>query len=145
MVKKIITMLILLLMMSSATFGAVSEDMSVYVRKDVFEVYMQNINTNMERILQRLDGIDKTMNDLSNRVSVLTGRIDGLEARMSDQQNYLYLGLVILGIIVGLPSVQRLLQSHVDRKLSITLEDVKRLIEEQLEKNNAELRKSIQV
>ncbi|MBQ6972621.1 MAG: hypothetical protein IJP86_09750 [Synergistaceae bacterium] len=72
----------------------------------------------------------KDINALSNRVSELTGRIEGLDARLGDLRNDIYLGLVILGIIVGLPAVQKIFQSIADRKPSLTIEDVRRLIEE---------------
>ena len=45
----------------------------------------------------------------------------------------MYLGLVILGIIMALPMVQKLYHSIAERRPSFTLDDVKRLIEE----NNA--------
>ncbi len=52
--KKILTVVSLLLVMSTACYGAVSEDMGVYVRKDVYEVYMRNMNANMERIISHM-------------------------------------------------------------------------------------------
>ena len=62
---------------------------------------------------------------------------------MDDQQHYLYLVLVLLGIIVALPAAQKVLQWREERKDArkafITLEDFERLIEE----NNAKLLKSI--
>ena len=72
----------------------------------------------------------KDIEALSNRVSELTGRVEGLDARLGDLRNDIYLGLVILGIIVGLPAVQKIFQSIADRKPSLTVEDVIRLIEE---------------
>ncbi len=54
-------------------------------------------------------------------------------------KQYIYLVLVLLGIVIVLPSVQKYLDLRETRKPLITLEDVKRLIEE----NNAELLKSL--
>ncbi len=131
--RRIITVLMLLLM-SSASFGGISEDMNMYIRKDVFEVYMQNLQSNTDRILQRLDVLEVKITDLSNRVSMLTGRVGGIEDRVSDLRNDIYLWLVILGIIIALPSVQKMLQAREERKNSpkhsVTLDEVKRLIEE---------------
>ena len=45
------------------------------------------------------------INELTRTVSLLTGRIDGLDKRMSDQQNYIYLVLVILGIVNSVISI----------------------------------------
>ena len=153
--RKIITVLLLLLMlMSSASYGAVSED--VYVRKDVFDVHMQSINAKLDKILEEQQAQRKDINDLVKVVSVMSERIDrnfdtlsarmnGLDKRMDDQQHYLYLVLVLLGIIVALPAGQKMLQWHEERKdarkASITLEDVKRLIEE----NNARMTGKVQV
>jgi len=137
-VKKIITLMILLIV-SVPSEGALSGDMSEYVRKDVYEVQMQNLNTNMERILQKLDVLESKVNNMSDRITGLSARVDGLDARMGDLRNDIYLGLVILGIIVGVPSVQKWYESLKASRPSVTLEEVKRLIEE----NNAELLKSL--
>ena len=150
--------MILLMMMitSSACFGAASDD--VYLRKDVFEVYMQNLNANMERILQRLDridenlstlnqtvanlsgrmdGLEKRMDSLEKRVdgnfAALSGRIDGLDKRIDDVRNGLYLWLVAIGLVVSWPKAKEAIQKFGKSTPSITLEDVRRLIEE----NNA--------
>ena len=83
------------------------------------------------------------MGDLKNS---LEGQISNLhstlEGRIGDLRNDIYLGLVILGIVVGLPAVQKALQKREERKaareafqMPFTLDDVRRLIEE----NNAKL------
>ena len=140
--KKVVMLLILLLVLVTESYGAVSDD--VYVRKDVFEVYMQNINANMERILQRLDRIDEGLNALNQTVANLSARADGLEKRMDgldkridsvdkridDLRNGIYLWLVAIGLFVSWPKVKESAQKLVKPAPSITLEDVKRLIEE---------------
>ena len=149
--KKVILSLVMMLIMVSGSNGAVSEDMSVYVRKDVFEVYMQNINTNMERILQKLDKLDakvdrntQSISALSERVTELSTRVDGLETRMGDFGNYIYWVLVMLGIILTMPIIQKVFQGFEKPKenqsRTVTLEDVKRLIEE----NNVKMRNNPQ-
>ena len=164
--KKIIVAL-LLLTMSSACFGAASDD--VYLRKDVFEAKMESMNAKLDMLLEQMKDLReqmkniqeeqkamrKDLSELTTAVSVmseridrnfdtLSARIDGLDKRMDYQQNYLYLLLVILGIIVALPTVQKMLQGREDRKNSrkesITLEDVMRLIEQ----NNARMAGKIQ-
>ena len=154
--KNIIT-LIILLIMSVPSEGAVSGDMSEYVRKDVFEVQMQSMNAKLDMILdvmkefrEELKSQREDINGLKQTVSGLTARIDGLDARMTDNvqnlgsriddmKQYIYLVLVLLGIVIVLPSVQKFLEWRDSRKPSVTLEEVKRLIEA----NNAELLKSI--
>ena len=144
MVKKIITMLILLLMMSSATFGAVSEDMSVYVRKDVYDAKMEafmseirlmneQVKSEIRALSSRIDGIEVSLNT----------RIDSVEKRMSNLEVMIYWILGTLSVAFAALALAPYLKDI--RKPFVTLEDVKRLIEEQLEKNNAELRKSIQL
>ncbi|MBQ2616738.1 MAG: hypothetical protein IJF90_07755, partial [Synergistaceae bacterium] len=77
--------------------------------------------------------------NLEGRMSDLHSTIEG---RVGDLRNDIYLGLVILGIVVGLPVVQKALQKWEERKaarnasqLPFTLDDVRRLIEE----NNARM------
>ena len=123
--KKIIILIMLLLMMSSESFGAVSDD--VYVRKDVFDA-------KMEAMFNRLHGDIQALSErMDGNFAALSRRMDGLDKRMDDLQHYLYLVLVLLGIIVALPSVQKMLQWREERqesrKSSITLEDVERLID----------------
>ena len=211
MKKVLLLVLTQFFIFGTVCYGAASDD--IYVRKDVFEVYMQGVNSKLDMILEQmraqreemkaqrdemnaqLKGLKdemgtireeqkaqreemntqlkaqreemnaqvkelkdemkgireeqeaqrKNINELVRVVSVmsehidrnfdtLSARIDGLDKRMDNQQNYLYLVLVIMGIIVALPTVQKALQIWEDRKYArssfVTLEDVKRLIEE---------------
>lgn len=141
--KKII-MILLMLIMAVVSEGAVSGDKSEYVRKEVFDARMESfmkemrgefhvMNTKLEALSRRVD--DNAQN--------LAARIDSsnhsLESRIDDLRNDIYLGLVILGILVGVPSVQKWYERLKASRPSVTIEDVKRLIEE----NNAELLKSL--
>ena len=147
--KKIcVLLLVQLLVIGTASYGAVSDD--VYVRKDVFDAKMEalfnQLHGEIENFGTRLEGkIDALSERIDRNFDILSARIDGLDKRMDNQQNYLYLVLVIMGIIVTLPTVQKMLQGWQDRKDSrrayITLEDVRRLIEE----NNAKLQGKPQV
>ena len=188
--RKFILPAVFVLLMCNVCWGAVSEDMSVYLRKDVFEARMdafmkemrgefQVMNAKLEALSQRMDDnyrnleqkiddnrrnleqkIDSNYHNLEQKIDDnrrtleqkidsnyhnLEQRIDNnyhsLDTRISDVRNDVYLGLVILGIIVSLPIVQKMLSSMEVKRQMITLEDVKRLIEE----NNAELRKSLQI
>ncbi|MBR0184447.1 MAG: hypothetical protein IJQ24_00320 [Synergistaceae bacterium] len=100
----------------------------------------QKIDGNYDALSQKIDG---NYASLSNRIDgnyvSLSNRIDGLESRMDDFRNYLYLILVLLGIMVAFPSVQKFWQWKAEHQPSFTLEDVKRLIAE----NNAELLKTL--
>ncbi len=139
--KKLLSVLVLVFCFTSIASRTNSDD--IYVRKDVFEVHLQAINSNMEKILLKLETLEKSMNELTQNVAVmferisrnfetLSGRIDGLDTRVSDLRNDVYLWLVILGIIIALPSVQKFLQWRDERqavrKSSITLEQIEELI-----------------
>ncbi|MBR0168933.1 MAG: hypothetical protein IJQ08_09690 [Synergistaceae bacterium] len=144
--RKILAVMIVLLTTSGTSYGAVSEDMSVYVRRDVFEVYMQNMNANMGRILDELKEQRKAINDLSDRVSNLSdrvsnlsGRVDGLDkrldsvnSRIDDLRNGIYLWLAAIGILIAWPKVRDKLPKWGNSVPSLTLEDVNRLLDEKL-------------
>ena len=68
--KKIIILIMLLLMVSSESFGAVSDD--VYVRKDVFDVHMQSINAKLDMMLEEMKAQRQDINDLKKTVSVMS-------------------------------------------------------------------------
>ena len=130
---KICVALMMLILTGTASFGAVSDD--VYLRKDVFDA-------KMEAMFNRLHG---DIQILSEKIDGLDKRIDGvnssLSARIDDLRNGLYLWLVAIGLFVSWPKAKETLQKLGKSTPSITLEDVKRLIEE----HDAELRKSLQV
>ena len=158
MKKVCVLVLIQFLVLETVSYGAMSDD--VYVRRDVFEVYMQNINANMERIFEELKEQRKAINEmsekltgLSERVTGLAERVDGLDkridgldkridgnyvalsSRIDDLRNGIYLWLVAIGLFVSWPKLKESAQKWVKPTPSITLEDVTRLIEE----NNARL------
>ena len=154
--KKICVALMLIMLTGTSSFGAVSDD--IYVRKDVFEVHMQSINAKLDMMLEQmkefraeLKAQRQDINELTKAVSVLSARVDGVEKnmlsldkRIDDIWNVVYLWLVAIGIfftVLAWPKVQEKLKAFWKSTPSITLEDVKRLIEE----HDAELRKSLQL
>ena len=133
MKKVYILLLMQLLVFVTASYGAVSDD--VYVRKDVFDAKMEALFNRLHAEIGEVRGDIKALSERIDRnFDTLSARIDGLDKRMDNQQNYLYLVLVIMGIIVTLPTVQKMLQGWQEQKDSrrtfTTLEDVRRLIEE---------------
>ena len=197
--KKVIAMLMLLSVMCCASYGAEAADSEIYVRKEVFNAYMDSINSKFDTIMremkqmreetreeirgikdelkvhseeikslrqdfnkiasalgvlsERVDGnyatlsqkIDSNYATLSQKIDSnyatlsqkidgnhlsLSKRMEGLEARIGDAQHYIYVVIVLLGIIMAFPTVQKFMEWRDSRKPSITLEDVKRLIEE---------------
>lgn len=123
--KRLAIMLCIVLSMTGLCFGATSEDMSVYLRKDVFDAKMeafmteirgefQVVNAKIDALSRRVDDnynslskrIDDNYNNLSKRIddnyANLSKRIDdnyySLDTRISDARNGMYLLLVVLGI-----------------------------------------------
>ena len=131
----------------NAQLKAQREEMNVQLKeqREGMNAQLKELKDEMSVIRAEQESQRENINELVRVVSVmserldrnfdtLSARIDGLDKRMDNQQNYLYLVLVILGIIVALPTVQKMLQAREDRKDAlrafVTLEDVKRLIEE---------------
>ena len=174
MKKVLLLLLIQILFYGTACYGAVSDD--IYVRKDVFEVYMRNLGDKLDMILEgqkalrqdinvlservsvldrrvdrleaRMDGLDKRIDGLDKRIDGLDKRIDGVDKRIEsvdkridDLRNGIYLWLVAIGLFLSWPKAQKMLQSFGKSTPSITLEDVRRLIEE----NNMKLSGKAQV
>lgn len=155
MKKACVLLLVQLLVFGTAGYGATSDD--VYVRKDVFEVYMQSINAKLDMIIeeqkaQRKDiteltkavsvlseRVDRNFETLSGRIdgvnSSLSGQIDSLDKRIDDLRNGIYLWLVAIGLVIAWPKLQEKLKTLGKPTPSITLDDVRRLIEE----NNARM------
>ena len=148
--RKIITVLLLLLMMAGACFGAMSDD--VYVRKDVFDAKMEalfdrlhveigELKGDMKALSERIDGNFTTLSErIDGNFATLSGRIDSLDKRMDDLRNGIYLWLVAITLIVSWPKARDVLKNWIKPAPSITLEDVMRLIEE----NNAKLLSQLQ-
>ncbi len=134
--RKISTIILLLLMMSSACYGAVSEDMSVYVRKDVFDAKMEAF---MAEIRLMNGQLQSEIRELGSRIDRVETRIDGVEKRMSSLETMIYWILATLSVSFAVLALAPYFKEI--RKPSITLDEVKRLIEE----NNVKLERKFQV
>lgn len=189
--KKFMMMIMFVLVICGASYGAETADSEIYVRKEVFNAHMDSINSKFDIMMGEMKQIREEMKqmreemreeiksikedmkqmreetkaefssireelkaqreeikqvreemnkeikslrqDISNitaSVAVLSQRVHDIDARIGDTQNFLYLLIVMLGILMALPMVQKFLEWNASRKPSITLEDVKRLIEE---------------
>ena len=158
--KKIFLTIIFVFYAFSA-YGASSDD--VYLRKDVFEAkmdaFMAEIRGEFKGLYARIDDLDAKLSTrisdldaklstrisdldikLSTRISDLDSKLstrnDGIDKRIDNLQNVFYLVLVLIGVIITLPFIQKILENRKENlKHSFTLEDVKKLIEE----NNAKM------
>ena len=148
--KKIILSLCLVLSLCPCSYGAGSDD--IYVRKDVFEVEMINVNLKLDNILaelksqreelkahgEEIKNLAQSVAVLSERVdgnfATLSGRIDGLEKRVETTNTFLYYLLVLIGAIMLLPFFNKWWEAREEKRQAavptFTLDDVKRLIAE---------------
>ena len=140
--KKIFISLLLVCLLSSVSYGAMSED--IYVRQDVFDAKMEVLFNRLDakigelraELKSEIGGLRGDIKALSERVDgnflALSNRIDGLEKRIEDTHTYAYWFIIIFLAMLALPFVNRWLEKHEERKSapSFTLEDVKRLIAE---------------
>lgn len=125
--KKLLLAVLCLSMLSPA-YGA-SED--VYVRQDVFDAKMEALFTRLDAKIGELKNeLKSEISELRGDIKALSSRIDGLEKRVEDTHTYAYWFIIIFLAMLALPFVNRLLEKYEERKSTVTLEDVKRLIAE---------------
>ena len=156
--RKIFMTMIFILLIQSITLASVqSEDMNVYVRQDIFDAKMEalvneirgdikvlseRMDKNFAILSERIDALDAKLTQKIDGVEAkLSARIDGIDKRIDDLRNGFYVGIVVFGTLLGLPIFNKLYAERKSQKekSSFTLEDVKRLIEE----NNIMLRQSL--
>lgn len=157
--RKTIMAALLLMLIANSCYGAVSED--IYVRKDVFDAKMEafmaeirlmneqsrnemrsmeaSINTRIDKMGTRIDKLETRIDRLDTRIDMLDMKIDGVEKRMSSLEIMIYWILGTLSVAFAVLALAPYLKEI--RKPSITLNDVRRLIEE----NNALLEKKFQM
>ena len=144
--KKFFIVLLFLAGCVSTSYAA-SEDMSVYVRQDVFEAKMEAFDAKMDAFMSEIRGefkavnkqfeaVNKQFEAVNKQFEALNKRIDDvyltLSNRIDDLKTVIYWGISILGLILGFaifaPSLSEFLKNL--RQPSLTVEDVKRLIAE---------------
>ena len=129
--RKFLLAVFLAVLLSASSYGATSEDMSVYVRQDVFDAKMEALFTRLDAKIGELKNeLKSEISELRGDIKALSSRIDGLEKRVEDTHTYAYWFIIIFLAMLALPFVNRLLEKYEERKSTVTLEDVKRLIAE---------------
>ena len=135
--KKFIIALLLIISLNSHAFAASSDD--VYVRRDVFDVHMLNINQNLQRIINDIQSLKfelqaqrNDINELAKVTAVLSARIDGVNTRIDDLRNGLYLWLVVIGTFIAWPKAKDFFQNRAAQRKFLTLQDVEKLIDSKL-------------
>ena len=120
MKKKFFAALFLACLLSSSAYGLASEDIYVFDAK--MEAFMNEIRGEFQVINAKIAALDKRIDDLQASTAY----------RIDDLKTIIYWGLSILGLLIAFaifgPSFGEFLRNL--RKPSFTLEDVRRLIEE---------------
>ena len=150
--KKFFLSLIVTLAFTAPSFAVSSDD--IYVRKDVFDVHLLNINQNLERILSELQSQRNEINSMRNDINILSkavsvlsertdrnfdilsARIDGTNSRIDDLRNGMYLWLVIIGtfitlvgVVIAWPRAKNFIQNRASQKHFLTLDEIEKLID----------------
>ena len=168
--KKIFSVAVLILFLFSWVAEAVtplSDIDDVYVRKDVYQSDMRNLNEKIDNLDRKLDSLISDVQKLAQSVAALSERIEGVNnslsekidgvnnsliekiegtsTRVDDLQSGLYLAFTLVTVVASLPFLKKWHDEHAAQKLAamkpaFTLDDVKKLIEE----NNAMLLSKLQ-
>ncbi len=149
---------------AGGAFAAENDD--VYVRKDLFEAYMKNIDSKLDTILKEQSlmreeqksmreeqkNIDTRLTKLEARVEgvfvALSNRIEGISVALSNNFNglekrfdvllYVVIAFIgLIGVIFGLPVVQRLWEQRKDTK---RIEDIEKIFERMFEAKLTEMK-----
>ena len=135
------------------------------------ELLLTRIEGKIDSLSERINGLEKRMDVMDKRIddgfsglnkrideglsavnkrideglSAVNTRIDeGLSAvntRIDDTHNFLYLILVLLGVMLAVPFINKFWDFHKEHRTpAVTLEDVKRLIAEAIAENSAKIR-----
>ncbi|MBR2207907.1 MAG: hypothetical protein IJ859_03765 [Synergistaceae bacterium] len=104
---------------------------------------IDTLGADVDKKIMGLDAkIDTSVGELRGDIKALSARVDSLDKRVDHANTFLYYLLVLLGVLLVLPFVNRWLDNKKEREENVraqnqpfTLDDVRRLIEE----NNAKL------
>ena len=152
--KKIFLAFVIFFVLCSCSFAAENNE-DIYVRKDLLESYMKNIDLKFDQVFEKLDtlikeqalmredikNIEKRLTGLESRVAkletkvdgiyvALSNRIDGVEKRF-DVLFYLVIAFIgVIGIVFALPVVQRWWEERGETK---RYEDIEKVFERMFE------------
>lgn len=159
MKKFTLLVLVIFIAFSEAAFGAVSNDMSEYVRKDVLEerdrALIAEIRLGNEKILREIDGVrremDKRFNEMhsemdkhfnevhsemNKRFAEFDKKIAVIEEKTESTKTTVYWGLGFLGlIIVFAPDILERIKRV--QKPSIPIDEIEKIFDKLWEKKYA--------
>ena len=140
----------LVILLAGSALGAISEDMSVYVRQDVLSerdrAFMAEIRLGFEQMRREMQEMktelrsemDKRFNEMHSEIQTVSSKVDLLDERTRGTERTVYWGLAFFGIFIVLvsfaPGIAEFLKTL--RKPQLTIEDVKHLIRLEFEELN---------
>ena len=150
--KKILIAFMIVIKLCSCSSAAENDD--IYVRKDLFESYMKNIDSKLDIIMKEqalmredIKNINSRLTALETRVSKLEAKVDGLYVAISNRFDsvekrfdvlfYLVIAFIgLIGVIFGLPVVQRWWEQRGDDRSDERIERIfERMFEAKLKGN----------
>ena len=138
--KRVIFAVCFVLLLCACSYGATSDDTSVYVRQDVFgakmETFMAEMRLSIEQIRREIQGTYAKTHDeireVSARLTVVEGRMSSLEIMIYWVLGTLAVIFAALAVILTMLAMRTQQKESPESKSSsappFTLEDVKRLI-----------------
>lgn len=135
--KKFMMMIMFVLVTFGVSYGAelytvkeVREEMRAMKKEFRADINKLEKEMRLETESQRkeIEAIRLDLYKMSGSAARLSQKIDDLEVRFMDLRAFMRVCMFLVAISL-IPSVQKFLEWRDSRKLSITLEDVKRLIE----------------
>lgn len=133
--KKFLIALIFAFTISASAFGATSHDIrgDVYLRQDLFEAKMDTFMAEIRLMNEQL------RSEIKQEIQATNARIDVTNARLYDLYTMVYWGLALMGIILAfsaaVPYLVKLFNNIFQPRF--TLEDVEKLIDAKLQRNNS--------
>ena len=127
--KKLLLAILLVAMLTPLSYGAVSDDVNLYVINAKLDMILEIQKNQAEELKVQRNEISELKKSVAVLEAKLGGRIDSVEMRMSELRNGFYLACVILGIILGLPIFNKLYEKKKEYEVEKLVE---RLIEAKL-------------
>ena len=98
---------------------------------------------------ERIDGVDKKIDSVEKRLDAridgvektLSAQIVGFDKRVADTHNFVYWVLVLLGVMITVPFINKFWDfTKKKRPPAVTLDDVRRIVAEAIAENSAKVR-----
>ncbi|MBR0316735.1 MAG: hypothetical protein IJQ99_07710 [Synergistaceae bacterium] len=137
--KKFILTALFIFLSFSVSYGAVSQDVNIYVRQDVFDAKMEALFNKLHGEIETLsERMDKNFAEFKALVNEIKGDIKTLDARVSGIENHIswWIGglTLLLTTIALLPLLSKFFERFMNEVFEsrkhppLTVEDVRRIV-----------------